>query len=131
MTSSDHEELRSQIGAYVLGALPPAEQANVRAHLAVCDECAAEARALRPAVDALAWSTDPVDPPAAVRERILASIATPAAASTARPAAAGSQSILPWLAAAASLVLAVSLLVLTLLQLRLTRRIGGKGSDAV
>jgi anti-sigma factor RsiW len=70
MTNSDHDELRSQIGAFVLGALAPAEQAEVRAHLAVCDECAAEARALQPAVDALAWSATPVDPPAAVRQRI-------------------------------------------------------------
>jgi anti-sigma-K factor RskA len=110
MTSADHDELRSQIGAYVLGALTPAELADVRAHLAVCDECAAEARALRPAVDALAWSVDPVNPPAAVRQRILSSISAPAATSTAtRPAAASSRSVLPWLAAAASLALAVAL----------------------
>jgi anti-sigma-K factor RskA len=110
MTNSDHDELRSQIGAFVLGALAPAEQAEVRAHLAVCDECAAEARALQPAVDALAWSAEPVDPPAAVRQRILSSIATP----TATPAATHSKvtaprSLAPWLAAAASLALAVAL----------------------
>jgi anti-sigma-K factor RskA len=110
MTSSEHEELRSQLGAFVLGALAPAEQAEVRAHLAVCDECAAEARALRPVVDALAWSVEPVDPPAAVRERILSSIASPAAGPVPRPSpVAPRPSLFPWLAAAASLVLAIGL----------------------
>jgi anti-sigma-K factor RskA len=113
MTTSDHEELRNQLGAFALGALGPAEQAEVRAHLAVCDECAAEVRALRPVVDALARSTEPVDPPAVVRQRLLSSIARPAAPEV--PTAAkplmvtSSRSALPWLAAAASLVLAAAL----------------------
>ena len=106
MTTSDHEELRNQLGAFVLGALGPAEQAEVRTHLAVCDECTAEVRAMRPVVDALARSIEPVDPPAAVRQRLLSSIATPAA----KPlTVTTSRSGLPWLAAAASLVLAAAL----------------------
>jgi anti-sigma-K factor RskA len=111
MTNADHDELRSQIGAFALGALTPAEQAEVRAHLAVCDECAAEARALQPAVDAIAWSVEPVDPPAVVRQRILASIATPAVVTPAatRSKVTGPRSLAPWLAAAASLALAVAL----------------------
>jgi anti-sigma factor RsiW len=110
MTNSDHEELRSRLGAFVLGALAPAEQAEVRAHLAVCDECAAEVRALRPVVDALAWSVEPIEPPAAVRQRILSAIAPPAVMPAPKPAPVTvSRSMLPWLAAAASLVLAVAL----------------------
>jgi anti-sigma-K factor RskA len=106
MTTSDHEELRNQLGAFVLGALAPAEEAEVRAHVAGCDECAAEVRALRPVVDALARSTEPVDPPAALRLRILAATAPPVAR---QPAAMKSRPVLPWLAAAASLVLAAAL----------------------
>jgi anti-sigma-K factor RskA len=107
MTNTDHEDVRSQLGAFVLGALTPAEQAGVRAHLAVCDECAAEARALQPAADALAWSVDPVEPPPAVKQRILSSIAAMPAA---KPAiVTPSRSLAPWLAAAASLALAVGL----------------------
>jgi anti-sigma-K factor RskA len=106
MTTSDHEELRSQLGAFVLGALSPAEEAEVRAHVAVCDECAAEVRALRPVVDALAWSVEPVEPPPAVRERVLRSTAMPARE---RSTAVKSIPVLPWLAAAASLVLAAAL----------------------
>jgi anti-sigma-K factor RskA len=110
MTTSDHEELRSQLGAFVLGALTPAEQAEVRAHMAVCDECAAEVRALRPVVDSVAWSVEPVEPPPAVRERLLAATATPAAQRAATPlSGATPRPILPWLAAAASLILAAAL----------------------
>jgi anti-sigma-K factor RskA len=109
MTTSDHEELRNQLGAYVLGALAPAEQAEVRAHLAECEECAAEVRALRPVVDALARTVEPVDPPAAVRQRLLSSIAAAAVPAANPPATTTSRSVLPWLAAAASLVLAAAL----------------------
>jgi len=109
MTNTDHEDVRSQLGAFVLGALTPAEQAEVRAHLAVCSECAAEARALQPAADALAWSVDPVEPPPAVRQRILSSIAKPPATLPAMPAVRTSRSLAPWLASAASLALAVAL----------------------
>jgi anti-sigma-K factor RskA len=101
-----HEELRSQLGAYALGALTPVEQAEVRAHLAGCAECAAEVRMLQPAVDALALSVDPVEPPASVRQRVLSSIAA-----SARPAprATASRSRAPWLAAAAAILAAVTL----------------------
>src|SRR5215467_15604801 len=110
MTSADHEELRSRLGAFVLGALAPGEQAEVRAHLAVCDQCAAEVRAMQPVVDALALTVEPVEPPASVRQRILAATAAQAATTAVRPSTGTkSRSVLPWLAAAASLVLAAAL----------------------
>ncbi|MFF4825400.1 zf-HC2 domain-containing protein [Streptomyces sp. NPDC001312] len=37
--SADHDALRLALGGYVLGTLSPAESEEVRAHLAVCDEC--------------------------------------------------------------------------------------------
>jgi anti-sigma-K factor RskA len=110
MTTVDHEELRSRLGAFVLGALAPGEQAEVRAHLAVCDQCAAEVRTLRPIVDALALTVEPVEPPASVRQRILSATAAQAATAAVKPSTgAKSRSVLPWLAAAASLVLAAAL----------------------
>ena len=36
---TDHEQYADWDGAYVLGALPPAERAEYERHLAVCDEC--------------------------------------------------------------------------------------------
>ncbi|MER6982442.1 zf-HC2 domain-containing protein [Streptomyces carpinensis] len=43
--NADHEGLRLALGGYVLGALPPAEMEQVRAHVAACDECRAAASA--------------------------------------------------------------------------------------
>ncbi|MEU6592311.1 anti-sigma factor [Streptomyces sp. NPDC046881] len=40
--STEHDDLRLALGAYVLGALPPEEAEPVRAHLAHCAECQAE-----------------------------------------------------------------------------------------
>jgi anti-sigma-K factor RskA len=105
MTSTDHEALRSQIGAYVLDALEPAEKAEVQAHLAACLECASEARALQSVTDSFAWSVAPVEPPPTIRERVLSAIAT----SRTRSAAPARRSPAPWLAAAASLVIAAGL----------------------
>jgi hypothetical protein len=48
-----HEKLRTDLGAYVLGALPPDEAAAVEAHLATCAGCRAERDDLVPAADAL------------------------------------------------------------------------------
>ncbi len=111
MTSSEHDELRGQIGPYVLGALSSSEKLQVESHVATCPECAGELRALRSTADALAWSVDPVDPPAAIRQRVMASVA--AATPSARSATAGTlgrtSGWMPWLAAAASIVLAVGL----------------------
>ena len=48
-----HEKLRTDLGAYVLGALPPDEAAAVEAHLATCAGCRAERDDLLPAAGAL------------------------------------------------------------------------------
>jgi anti-sigma factor RsiW len=66
--------VREALGAYVLGALEPDEEAAVRAHLAACPECAAERDALAelPALLALgerAAAQPPLSP--AVEERVL------------------------------------------------------------
>ena len=76
MTGCDH--VRPDIGAYVLGALEPAEEAAVREHLATCAECAAEHARLAglPRLLALAAPMAEAGPPApAVEERVLDAIA--------------------------------------------------------
>lgn len=70
--------------SFVLGALEPAEADAVRLHLAGCPEAHAEFAELGSVVPALFDAVDVVQPPSALRERILAA----AAADTQRPAVA-------------------------------------------
>lgn len=53
-----HDTMLEDVAAYAIGALPPAEAAKVRDHIAHCPECEAEYRRLKPAVDALAYSAE-------------------------------------------------------------------------
>ena len=99
----DHP-LGDQAELYVVGALTPAERAEFEAHLAGCAACAAEVRALAPAIAALAYSAPSAGPSPAVRDRLMARVGGPRVSSR-RPAAwQGS-----WLAAAASIAIAVAL----------------------
>jgi hypothetical protein len=93
-----HEQLADRAELYVLGALTGPERRQFEAHLADCAECAAEVRALMPILEALAHATQPVTPAPRTRQRLLARLR--------RVSAVGR---LAWLAAAASLALAVGL----------------------
>jgi anti-sigma-K factor RskA len=104
-----HDELLDLVAVYALGALPEAEAAQVRAHLATCAECRAEYDALRPVVDTLGYAaeSDLSDADVArVKQRLLAQIA-PAAKVT--PLRRRSLPVWPaYLAAALALGIAVS-----------------------
>ncbi len=69
------EEVREFAGAFVLGALEPAEEAAVRAHLAGCDDPHAEIAELGGVLPVLAEGVPVVEPPAALRGRIMAAAA--------------------------------------------------------
>jgi anti-sigma-K factor RskA len=113
-----HDEWRDQAAAYALGALTADERKAFEAHLATCAECTAEVRSLMPAAAALAEAVPQVEPPAALRARVL-TYATRSAlplehrAATPISTAAvpkGRASTLPsWLAVAASLAVAAGL----------------------
>jgi hypothetical protein len=62
-------------GSFVLGALPEDEAAAVRAHLAACPEAHAEVAELGSVVPALFETVELVQPPSALRDRILAAAA--------------------------------------------------------
>jgi anti-sigma-K factor RskA len=96
-----HEQLGDQAAAYVLGALAPAEQQAFEAHVAVCVACANEVRSLALVGVALAEVAPVSDPTAAVRDRLLSSIAP------ASPSRAGGRG--GWMAVAASVAIAVAL----------------------
>jgi anti-sigma-K factor RskA len=71
---SDHERLRGDLPAYALGALPAAEAAEIERHLDHCEVCRRELGWLRPAVELIPESIPQVDPPPALRERLMAEV---------------------------------------------------------
>jgi len=116
-----HEELRTNIDAWAIGALPEAEARKVEAHLAECPECQADASSAGSVAVALAGSVPDQSPSPAVRARLMAVVAAaPTAVASGlqprtdplpfvvreRPSLAARTG---WLVAAASLVLAAYL----------------------
>jgi anti-sigma-K factor RskA len=87
MSDRDHEPTRDDLAAYLLGALEPDEAAGLKRHLAGCEECRADLEWLRPAVALLPESVERHEPPAQLRERVLAEARSDAAAraTTGRP----------------------------------------------
>jgi anti-sigma factor RsiW len=72
LTCSDVQDLAA---GFVLGALTPAESDSVRRHLAECPELHAEMAELNSVVPALFEAVDPIAPPAALKDQILAAAA--------------------------------------------------------
>jgi anti-sigma-K factor RskA len=70
----DHGAVDELGAAYALGALEPDERRAVEAHLATCPEPHTEVRSLLGVEQVLAMSLEPVQPSAALRERVMASI---------------------------------------------------------
>ena len=63
-----HQE---DVGAYLLGALEPAEQAAFEGHLASCPSCRDEVEQLRLAVDALPRSVEPFAAPPSLKRSLM------------------------------------------------------------
>ena len=80
------DEVRELAGSFVLGALDVAEDAAIRAHLASCADAHAEIAELGSVLPALDASVPIVEPPAALKGRILAAAAVDLAARTGAPA---------------------------------------------
>ena len=74
MSGPGHEQWSDATGAYVLGALDDTERAAFEEHLAGCPACREEVDQMLPAVRALPVSVDPVDPPPALKARIMAEV---------------------------------------------------------
>ncbi|MFJ5532320.1 anti-sigma factor domain-containing protein [Streptomyces sp. NPDC093261] len=69
------EDLHSLAAPYALDALEPAERVRFEKHLASCERCAAEVRALSEDAVRLAWSTTALAPPG-LRGRVLTAVRT-------------------------------------------------------
>lgn len=72
---SDHEELESNVAAWVLGSLDREQAEVVQAHVEGCAACRETATRLQRAVTALPLVVEEVAPPARLRERVLAAAA--------------------------------------------------------
>jgi anti-sigma-K factor RskA len=66
-----HEELKSLIAPYVLGAISPEEMEEVRSHIISCEECMAEADGYSGAVSSLALSVRPEDIPDTLIDNVM------------------------------------------------------------
>ena len=107
-TPIDHGGPHELVELYVLGALTAAERVQFESHLTTCDECQTRLKALSPVVGALAQAVPQVEPPPSLRARVLSSVGANVKAMPA-PVPRRTSLFIPWLAAAASLVMAVAL----------------------
>jgi anti-sigma factor RsiW len=72
--STEHDRHQEDVGAYLLGALEPAEQASFEGHLAGCPECRADLEQLRVAADALPRSVEPFAPPPSLKRSLMEAV---------------------------------------------------------
>jgi anti-sigma-K factor RskA len=87
---SDHEEIESSLAAWVLGAMEADEVGALRTHIEACPTCRETTSRLERTVNALALDAEEINPPARLRERILAAAATSTGSAVA-PARAGAR----------------------------------------
>ena len=72
MNLPDHTDgCGADVAAYALGALPEQDRRRFEAHLETCELCRTDLAALRPVVDALPAAAEPVEPPGALKNRIM------------------------------------------------------------
>lgn len=74
MNENNHERWSEDVAAYMLGALEPAEAAELELHAEGCERCQAEIRWLTPAINALPESVERLEPPRDLRERVMAEV---------------------------------------------------------
>ncbi|MBI1875126.1 MAG: anti-sigma factor [Acidobacteria bacterium] len=99
---NDPDDLHELTGLYALGALRGEEHARFEAHLEVCERCRAEVRSFSPVVESLSRAGAVVEPPLALRARVVPGGGNRAVVRDLRPSP-----TLAWLAAAASVVLTI------------------------
>jgi len=94
-TRLTHEEALELAAPFVLNALEPDEEEAVREHLRACSLPHEELAELGSVIPALAETLEPVEPPAALKGRILAAAADDLAVRTVVPATAAASAAAP------------------------------------
>jgi anti-sigma-K factor RskA len=72
MVDRDHDDIKSLIAPYSLGALPEDEIRFVRAHILECEECMAEADDYFEVASSLSMTVADVEPPVGFSDRVVA-----------------------------------------------------------
>jgi anti-sigma-K factor RskA len=112
-----HDELRDLSGGYALGNLSEAERRAFEAHLPTCPECGEEVREFAAVAQGLAQAVPLVDPPAALRARVLGAATATATSRGAAVAPRSPRRALAFLSAAAAVIaLALGLYAVSLQQ---------------
>jgi anti-sigma factor RsiW len=68
---NDADAIATVAAAYALDALSPNETRQVRDHLPTCIKCRDEVARMREAAAVLAYTVEPVEPPAELRRKVL------------------------------------------------------------
>jgi anti-sigma-K factor RskA len=74
MGPNGHERYEDELAAYMLGALELEEASAFEAHLAGCGRCQARERWLRTSLDVLPSSVEQLEPPPALRDRLMETV---------------------------------------------------------
>jgi hypothetical protein len=122
----DHPQYVEMLALYALGALDPAEESELQAHLRSCPQCGRELAALRGDAALLALSVVGPAPPQGARQRLLAAIGNEPSKQPVRQSLILGTLRPRWLTfvpIAATLLLAIFSLMLWRLEARLQRRL--------
>ena len=125
-----HDELRELAGGYALGVLTEQERRAFEAHLPTCVQCAREVGEFATVATGLALAVPQVDPPSALRARVLNSVLSAESERVdptplPQPAPVRPSTLPAWLAAAA----AIAAVALGLYSLNLRERISRLEED--
>jgi len=107
--TNGHRDWFESAALFALDALGGDDRRVFDAHRATCDECQGEVARLRAVSTALAYAVPQIDPPPALRARVLAAALGSAGSDEAPPVDATHTPGRSWLALAAALLLAVGL----------------------
>ncbi len=75
MNMDRHATIGAMLDEYALGQLSLDDRRDVERHIRECDLCAADLRELAVVMEGIAHSVEPVSPPPALRQRVIASLA--------------------------------------------------------